>query len=113
MAEERAVKRIDLLRHELKALRFMLDQIHQGKLATAEMPARDDFQSEQGRALYDVIAHASDRAAAEAAIAGLDLDDVDIASFLHLSGEHYYTYPQLVRERAEAIRRGTLKVEAA
>jgi hypothetical protein len=52
------------------------------------------------------------RAAAETAIADLELDDVDIDSFLSLSGDHYYTYPKLVRERAEAIRTGRLKVES-
>ncbi len=110
---ERAVKRVDLLRHELKALRFMLDNFHAGKLGADAMPPREDFQSEQGRAIYDVIVTASSRAAAEAAIADLDLDDVDTASFLRLSGEHYYTYPGLVRERAAAIRSGALKIEAA
>ena len=69
--------------------------------------------SAQGRELLDVIMAASSRAAAEAAIAKLDLDDVDIDSFLRLSGDHYYTYPALVRERAEAIRSGKLKVENA
>ena len=47
------------------------------------------------------------------AIAELELDDVDIDSFLHLSGDHYYTYPALVRERAAAIRTGKLTVEGA
>ena len=41
----------------------------------------------------------------------IELDDVDLDSFLHLSGEHYYTYPALVRERAAAIRTGKLTVE--
>jgi len=41
------------------------------------------------------------------------LEDVDNESFLRLSGEHYHMYPALVRERADAIRRGQLKVEAA
>jgi hypothetical protein len=111
--EERAVKRVDLLRHELKALRFMLDNFHAGKLGTDAKPTREDFQSEQGRAIYDVIVAASSRASAEAAIADLELDDVDTESFLRLSGEHYYTYPGLVRERAAAIRSGALKIEAA
>ena len=39
------------------------------------------------------------------------LDDVDVTSFLRLSGDHYYTYPTLVRERAAAIRTGKLTVE--
>ena len=106
-----SVKPIDILRHELKALRFILDNFHSGKLGAGGLPPRDDFQSAQGRALYDSIVKAPDRKAAEDEIAKLEPDDVDIDSFLHLSGEHYYTYPALVRERAEAIRTGKLTVE--
>ena len=106
-----SVKPVDSLRHELKALRFILDNFHAGKLAKDALPPREDFQSSQGRALYDSIVKASSRAAAESAIAELELEDVDIDSFLHLSGEHYYTYPALVRERAAAIRTGKLTVE--
>ena len=112
MARE-TLKRIDILRHELKALRFILDNLHSGKIERAAIPPRDDFQSDQGRALYDIIMKAASRADAERNIGELDLDEVDIESFLRLSGEHYYTYPALVRERAEAIRAGILKVEAA
>ena len=112
MAREN-LKRIDILRHELKALRFILDNFHAGKIQRDAIPPRDDFQSTQGRELYDVIMKSRSREAAEEEIGGLELDDVDIESFLHLSGEHYYTYPALVRERAEAIRAGTLKVESA
>jgi hypothetical protein len=112
MAREN-LKRIDILRHELKALRFILDNYHSGKIDLSTMPPRDDFQSAQGRELYDIIVNSSSRSIAEERIGALDLEDVDIESFLHLSGEHYYTYPALVRERAEAIRAGTLKVESA
>ncbi len=111
--ESRPLKRIDILRHELKALRFMLDNYHAGKIDRAAIPPRGDFQSEQGRRLYDVILDAPSRAAAEQAIGELELDDVDIESFLRLTGEHYYTYPALVRERAEAIRQGRLKIETS
>ncbi len=112
MARE-TLKRIDILRHELKALRFILDNLHAGKIARDAIPPLEDFQSAQGRELYDIIVKAPSRAVAEEEIGELDLEDVDIESFLRLSGEHYYTYPALVRERAEAIRAGTLKVEAA
>lgn len=111
MGARETLKPIDILRHELKALRFILDNLHGGKLDRAEVPARGDFQSEQARALYDAIMGAPSRAAAEQKIGELELDEVDIHSFLRLSGEHYYTYPALVRERAEAIRAGRLKVE--
>ena len=106
-----SLKPIDILRHELKALRFILDNFHSGKLGADGLPPRDDFQSAQGRALYDSIVEAPNRDSAEHAIAELELEDVDIDSFLHLIGEHYYTYPALVRERAAAIRTGKLTVE--
>jgi hypothetical protein len=110
--DSRPLKRIDLLRHELKALRYILDNYHAGKLSGAALPPRDDFQSAQGREIYDVILAAPARAEAERRIAGLELDDVDTASFLRLTGEHYYTYPALVSERAQAIRQGHLQIEA-
>jgi hypothetical protein len=110
--EERPIKRIDLLRHELKALRFILDNYHARKLAAGALPPSEDFQTEQGRRIYDVIVKAPSRAAAEKQIAALEFEDVDIDSFLRLSGEHYYSYPALVTERAQAIRSGKLKVEA-
>jgi hypothetical protein len=106
-----SLKPIDILRHELKALRFILDNFHSGKLGADGLPPREDFQSVQSRALYDSIVKAPDRKSAERVIAELELDDVDVDSFLNLSGEHYYTYPALVRERAKAIRTGKLTVE--
>jgi hypothetical protein len=108
---ERPLKEVDLLRHELKALRYILEQLHGGKMAAAELPAREDFQSEQGRELYDAIVKSKDRAAAEQAIRQLDLEGVDLQSFLRLRADHYYTYPALVKERAAAIRSGALKVD--
>ncbi|HZP45316.1 MAG TPA: hypothetical protein VFB15_06690 [Candidatus Binataceae bacterium] len=111
--ESRPLKAIDLLRHELKALRYILDHLHDGKLKGAALPQRDDFQSAQTRLIYEEIVNAPTREAAEQRIAALDLDEIDVESFLQLSGEHYYAYPALVRERAAAIRRGALKVETA
>jgi hypothetical protein len=111
--ESRPLKRIDILRHELKALRFILDNYHAGKIDPSALPPREDFQSAQGQRLYEIILGASSRGVAEEAIGDLELDDVDIESFLRLTGEHYYTYPALVRERAEAIRQGRLRIEAA
>jgi hypothetical protein len=107
------LKRVDILRHELKALRYLLDNYHAGKLTSDALPPRDDFQSEQGRIIYDAIQSSPDRDTASKAIARLDLEDVDIESFLRLGGDHYYTYPALVRARAAAIRNGELKVENA
>ena len=110
---ERPLKEVDVLRHELKALRYILENLHRGRLVPGDLPAREDFQSEQGRELYDAIIKAGDRATAERAIAQLDLEGVDLQSFLRLSADHYYTYPALVKERAAAIRAGSLKVESA
>ncbi len=111
MASRDTLKRIDILRHELKALRFILDNYHSGRIERSAIPSREDFFSEQSRHIYDAIMGAESRADAEQRIASLDLDDVDVESFLRLGGEHYYTYPALVRERAAAIRSGRLKVE--
>jgi hypothetical protein len=110
--DKRPLKRIDILRHELKALRFILDHYHLGTLNPELLPPLEDFQSEQAREIYSVIVGLPDRAMAEQRIRTLELDDVDIESFLRLSGEHYHTYPVLVRERADAIRRGQLQVES-
>lgn len=110
---DRPLKEVDVLRHELKALRYILENHYGGKVAAAEMPAREDFQSEQGRELYDAIVRAKDRAAADKAIAGLELEGVDLQSFMRLRADHYYTYPALVKERGAAIRSGALKVESA
>jgi hypothetical protein len=107
------LKRIDILRHELKALRYILEHYYGGKLPAEMVPAREDFQSEQARQIYDVIRGAVSRGDADQAISQLELEDVDVESFLRLGGEHYHTYPALVRERAAAIRTGALKVESA
>jgi len=85
--ESRPLKRIDILRHELKALRFMLDNYHAGKIDPASIPPREDFQSDQGKRLYDIILGAPSRAAAEKEIGELELDEVDIESFLRNPGE--------------------------
>jgi hypothetical protein len=112
MMSDKALKQIDVLRHELKALRYILDNFHAGKLSPDALPPHDDFLSEQARAIYDVVREAPNRETAEAQIAQMRLDDVDTASFLRLSGDHYYTYPALVRERAQALRDGRLRIEA-
>jgi hypothetical protein len=111
--DSRPLKQIDILRHELKALRFILDNYHSDRLDRSALPPREDFQSEQAREIYDAITQSSARGDAERRIGALGLDGVDIESFLRLTGEHYYAYPALVRERAEAIRGGRLKVENA
>jgi hypothetical protein len=110
---DKTLKQIDVLRHELKALRYILDNFHAGKLPPAALPPRGDFLAEQARAIYDAILKAPNRGVAEAEIAAMRLEEVDVASFLRLSGDHYYTYPALVHERAEALRAGRLRIETA
>jgi len=111
--DRQSLKQIDILRHELKALRYILDNYHAGRIAPAALPPRGDFQSEQGRMIYDIAVDAPNRETAEQRLADLELDDVDLESFLRLNGDHYYSYLELVRERANAIRSGRLKIEAA
>lgn len=111
--ESRPLKRVDILRHELKALRFILGHYHSGALDPASLPPSEDFQSEQGREIFAAIIDAPDQRTAEERIRVLDLQEVDLESFLRLGGQHYHSYPALVRKRAAAIRRGELKVEPA
>lgn len=113
MSVSRPLKQVDLLRHELKALRYICENYHARTIAPEALPPVADFITPQGREIYQAIVQSPDREAAETALKHLDLEEVDIGSFLRLSGEHYYSYPALVRERAAAIRSGALKVEAA
>jgi CHAD domain-containing protein len=111
MAER--VKRIDQQRYELKALRYLLEFYPESLTATQPLPRREDFQIPDCQRIFDALLSARAREEASAAIGRLDLEDTDIESFLHLSGEHYYTYPKLIVERAEQFRRGTLELEPA
>jgi hypothetical protein len=111
MAER--VKRIDQHRHELKALRYLLDFDPPRLAAIAPLPQREDFQIPDCRSIYDALMGAPSRAAAEAAIRELDLEETDVASFLRLGGEFYFTYPRLVVERAARFRDHTLELESA
>ena len=102
------VKRIDQLRHEMKALRYLLE-FHPGSLADA--PRRDDFQTDDGRLIFDALVAAKTRSDAETRIADLDLEETDVESFLRLGGSHYHTYPGLIRERAAQFRNGELRLQ--
>lgn len=103
------VKRIDQIRHEMKALRYLLELHPRG---LAEAPPRDDFQMPDSKLIYDALAAAATRADAEEAIGALDLEEVDVESFLRLGGSHYHVYPDLVRERARDLRAGKLVLES-
>jgi hypothetical protein len=105
------VKRIDQQRHELKALRYLLEGYPDSVATTQPLPRREDFQIPDCRRLYDALMGARTKADAEAAIRALDLEETDVDSFLHLGGQYYYAYPKLVVERAARFRARTLELE--
>jgi hypothetical protein len=111
MAEK--VKRIDQQRHELKALRYLLQFYPESIAKTRPLPAREDFQIPDCQQIYDTVMSAQTRDDATAAIRNLDLEETDVESFLRLGGEYYFTYPKLVVERAQQFRTHTLEIEAA
>lgn len=104
------VKRIDQVRHEMKALRYLLE-FHPQSLENA--PQRDDFRIPDSQQIFDVLRRSSSKVDAQAGIAALDLEETDVESFLRLSGSHYHIYPALVRERAELFRSGQLELQEA
>lgn len=104
------VKRIDQTRHEMKALRYLLE-LHPQSMASA--PRREDFQIPDAQLIYDVLAGTSSRAEAEARIADLELEETDVEAFLRLGGAHYHVYPDLIRERGAQFRRGELLLQSA
>ena len=105
------VKRIDQQRHELKALRYLLQFYPESLITTKPLPRREDFQIADCQRIFDALVSAKTKDEASAAIRGLDLEETDAESFLRLGGEYYYTYPQLVAERAEQFRAHTLVLE--
>ncbi len=111
MAER--VKRIDQQRHELKALRYLLHFYPESVTAPRSLPRREDFQIPDCQRMYDALMAAQNRDDAVAAIRELDLEETDVDSFLRLGGEYYYTYPQLIVERAAQFRNHALELETA
>ena len=111
MAER--VKRIDQQRHELKALRYLLQFYPESVAKTRPLPRREDFQIPDCQHMYDALMAAKTRDDAIAAIRELDLQETDADSFLRLGGEYYHTYPQLIVERAAQFRDHVLELEAA
>ena len=104
------VKRIDQQRHELKALRYLLEFYPQSIQNTVELPTREDFQIEDSRLIYDALMAARTKDEATAAINDLDLEETDVESFLRLGGQFYHTYPKLVKERGQEFRSGVVKL---
>ena len=106
------IKKIDQQRHELKALRYLLEFYPQSVKDKDELPQREDFQIEDARLIYDALLSASTKEEATTAIDALNLEETDIESFLRLGGQFYHTYPKLVKERGQEFRSGAIKVVA-
>lgn len=104
------IKKLDQQRHELKALRYLLEFYPDSVQKTEELPSRDDFQIEDTRVIYDALLSARTKDEATAAINDLDLEETDVESFLRLGGQFYHTYPKLVKERGQEFRSGAVKL---
>lgn len=104
------IKKLDQQRHELKALRYMLE-FHPHSLQDREaLPSRDDFQLEDDRLIYDALITAKTKEEAVQAIEALDLEDTEVESFLRLGGQFYHSYPALVKERGREVRAGEIQI---
>ena len=104
------IRKLDQQRHELKALRYLLEFFPQSVQDRQGLPSREDFQLLESQQIYDVLLTANTKEEATQAIAALELEETDIESFLGLGGKLYHTYPQLVKERALEFRAGTMKI---
>jgi len=104
------IKKLDQQRHELKALRYLLE-LHPQSLQNREaLPGREDFQIPDNQLIYDALIAAKTKGEAVKAIEELDLEETEIESFLRLGGHYYYTYPRLVKERGKEFRSGQVKI---
>jgi hypothetical protein len=104
------VKKLDQQRHELKALRYLLEYYPQSVQNHNDVPNREDFQIADNRLIYDALMAAGTKEEATQAIAELDLEETEIESFLRLGGQYYHTYPQLVKERGQEFRAGAVRL---
>ena len=104
------IKKLDQHRHELKALRYLLERYPESVKQKEALPSRDDFQIEDSRAIYDALMSAKTKEEAIAAIDTLDLEETDVESFLRLGGQFYHSYPKLVKDRGQEFRDGTVKI---
>ena len=104
------IKKLDQQRHELKALRYLLEY-HPHSLQDREaLPNRDDFQIADCQQIYDVLVASKTQQEAAQAIQGLELEDTEVESFLRLGGQFYHSYPGLVKERGQEFRDGTMQL---
>ena len=107
------IKKLDQQRHELKALRYLLEyhpQSLQDLQDRGALPSRDDFQILDCQLMYDAILAAKTKEDAAEAIEELDLEDTEVESFLGLGGQFYHSYPALVKERGQEFRNGKMRL---
>lgn len=104
------IRKLDQQRHELKALRYLLEFFPRSMEDRQGLPSREDFQLPESQQIYDILLAAKTKDEATRAIAALELEEMNVESFLGLGGQFYHTYPQLVKERALEFRAGTMKI---
>lgn len=104
------IKRLDQQRHELKALRYILEHHPQSLRDRGALPSKADFQIPDNQKIYEALLAAKTKEEAMQIIRSLDLEETELDSFLQLGGEYYYTYPVLIRERGQEFRAGKLKI---
>lgn len=104
------IKKLDQQRHELKALRYLLEHYPESVQDREVVPSREDFQIADNRQIYDALMAAKTKEEAAKAIEELDVEETDVESFLRLGGQFYHTYPLLVKERGKEFREGKIKV---
>ncbi|HXG18646.1 MAG TPA: hypothetical protein VNN62_06165 [Methylomirabilota bacterium] len=106
------IKKLDQQRHELKALRYLLEFYPESVQNTKDLPSREDFQIADTRLMYDALMAAQTKEEATQAIGKLELEETDVESFLRLGGQFYHMYPKLVKERGEEFRAGKITIVA-
>ena len=104
------IKKLDQQRHELKALRYLLEYHPRSLKDRGVLPSRDDFQILDCQLMYDAFLAAKTKEDAVAAVQRLDLEDTEIESFLGLGGKFYHSYPALVKERGQEFRDGRMQL---
>ena len=104
------IKKLDQQRHELKALRYLLENHPASMQSRDGLPSREDFQIEENRWIFDVLLTATSQEEAVRAIENLDLEKTEVESFLRLGGQFYHSYPDMVKERGQDFREGKIEV---
>src|SRR5262249_54297116 len=84
MLVAQTIKKLDQQRHELKALRYLLEFYPESIKNLDDIPSREDFQIEDTRSIYDALMSAKTKDEATKTIAALALDETDVESFLRL-----------------------------